>query len=81
MGRKRPWQEMTIAVLADGSKVKSSSFVTHEEALGWGAEWMQAHGPDNLLRPSVDAAHRDSGDWPEDELAPGLLPARVGAEV
>ena len=61
---------MTCLVLPDENKVNSKSFVTQEEALGWGAEWMQAHGPDNPFRPSVYVAHRDSRDWPEDELAP-----------
>jgi hypothetical protein len=70
MGRKRPWQVITCLVLPDENKINSKSFLTHEEALAWGAEWMQAHGPDNPFRPSVEIAHRDSRDWPEDELAP-----------
>lgn len=70
MGRKRPWQAITCLVLPDENKVNSKSFLTHVDALAWGAEWMQAHGPDNPFRPTVTIAHRDSRNWPDDELAP-----------
>lgn len=70
MGRKRPWQAHTVLLLPDENKVNSKSFFTHEEALQWGVEWMQAHGPDNPFRPAVDVSHRDSQDWPDDELSP-----------
>ncbi len=70
MGRKRPWQALTCLILPQGNRVNSQSFFTHEAALDWGAEWMQAHGPDNPFQPHVAVAHRDARDWPDDELAP-----------